>query len=180
MSRRRESLPHIDYEQQLHRCEARFLDPRLRSTSNTSPCGNQPAFISLTVKVEGHVRPPRPERNSRNGLPGTIIPKAVSLCPLDKQNCITAVGGNVRSDGEEVAGQSGWRGTVRPPGASERALKSQLLPRRYPNEPPEGQIVGHREGVENAGGIPAILAERTAARRQLEDELRLEMTPIPA
>jgi len=33
-------------------CDARFLELRHRSKSNTSPCGNQPAHISLTVNVD--------------------------------------------------------------------------------------------------------------------------------
>ncbi|MBC7518661.1 MAG: hypothetical protein H7248_07245 [Microbacteriaceae bacterium] len=67
--------------------DARFLDPRHLSSSNTSPCGNQPAHISLTVNIDIDIdidndtfdtTGPADQQKRR---PGTIIPDAAFTLP---------------------------------------------------------------------------------------------------
>jgi hypothetical protein len=73
------------------RRDARFLDPRHLSSSNTSPCGNQPAHISLTVNIDNDTFDTTGSNDQQKRRPGTIIPDAASPCPLDKNNYISAV-----------------------------------------------------------------------------------------
>jgi hypothetical protein len=71
--------------------DARFLDPRHLSSSNTSPCGNQPAHISLTVNIDNDTFDTTGCDDQQKRRPGTIIPDAASPCPLDKSNYISVV-----------------------------------------------------------------------------------------
>ena len=86
------SDPLSDYGQHHPRwCDARFLDPRHLSSSNTSPCGNQPANISLTVNIDNDTFDTTNHNDQQKRRPGTIIPDAASPCPLDKNDYISVV-----------------------------------------------------------------------------------------
>ena len=71
--------------------DARFLDPRHLSSSNTSPCGNQPAHISLTVNIDNDTFDTTGPDDQQRRRPRTIIPDAASPCPLDKNTYISGV-----------------------------------------------------------------------------------------
>ena len=70
--------------------DARFLDPRHLSSSNTSPCGNQPAHISLTVNIDNDTFDTTGPDDQQKRRPGTTIPDAASPCLLDNNHYISA------------------------------------------------------------------------------------------